>query len=104
MKKELAYSKILEMLEEDEELKDLLSSDKVVVMHQVWEKSSYEPKGLEIIYSKSKNPKYAVGKKYKFGTGIYHGFLIGALQEGYEVILVNETDGIIDLVMHIQKF
>lgn len=101
MKKEC--SQVLEMLKKDEKIKNLLSSDKVIVIRQVWKKDSYAPDGLEVIYSKSENPRYAVGEKYKFTTGIYHSFLLDALREGHEVIVVNETDGIIDFVMYLQK-
>jgi len=80
---ELGYSKILEAL----------CSEKIIVMCQAWKKGSALPERLEVVYSTHPSPRYAVGQKHEFGSGIYNMFLFDPVREGYDVLIVNEEDG-----------
>jgi hypothetical protein len=103
--KELTYSEILEALRGGKDTQDLLSSEKIIVMRQLWERDSALPKRLEVVHSNHPSPRYAVGQKYEFGSGIYNSFLFDPIRQGYEVLLVHEVDGNLEWhVWHLKQY
>jgi len=96
--RELTYSEILEALRGSENTRDLLCSEKIIVMRELWKRDSALPKRLEVVHSNHPSPRYAIGKEYEFGNGIYNMLSFDLLSQGYEVLLVNEVDGNIEWV------